>query len=84
MTVKTRIIRIGNSQGIRIPKLLMEQSGITGEVELEIEDNAIRIRAAEDPRRGWADAFESMAQHGDDAMIDPELPDTDWDREEWQ
>ncbi len=84
MTIKTRIIRIGNSQGVRIPKPLIEQSGLTDEVELEIGDRTIVIRAAGHPRRGWKEAFESMAQHGDDAMIDPEPLESDWDREEWQ
>ncbi len=83
MTVKTRIIRIGNSQGIRIPKPLLEQSGITDEVELEIEDNKIIIHAAESPRRGWEEAFAAMAQHGDDILIDPDA-ESDWDHEEWQ
>ena len=83
MPVKTRIIRIGNSQGIRIPKPLLEQSGITGEVELEIEDNKIIIHAAESPRRGWEEAFAAMAQHGDDVLIDPDA-ESDWDHEEWQ
>jgi len=84
MTVKTRIIRIGNSQGVRIPKPLLEQSGITDEVELEIEDKKIIIHAADDPRRGWEQAFLAMAQHGDDTLLDPELPEPDWDHEEWQ
>ncbi|RMF67612.1 MAG: AbrB/MazE/SpoVT family DNA-binding domain-containing protein [Alphaproteobacteria bacterium] len=83
MTVKTRIIRIGNSQGIRIPKPLLEQSGITDEVELEIEDNKIIIHAAESLRRGWEEAFAAMAQHGDDILIDPDA-ESDWDHEEWQ
>jgi len=62
---------------------LLEQSGITGEVELEIEDNKIIIHAAESPRRGWEEAFAAMAQHGDDVLIDPDA-ESDWDHEEWQ
>lgn len=84
MTVKTRIIRIGNSQGVRIPKPLMEQSGITDEVELEVGDNTIVIRSVGDPRRGWKEAFESMAHRGDDQLVDPVTPPSDWDSEEWQ
>lgn len=84
MTVKTRIIRIGNSQGIRIPKPLLEQSGIAGEVELEIEDNKIVIHAAQAPRQDWSEAFHAMAEHGDDALLDPDQSEPDWDVEEWQ
>ncbi len=84
MVVKTRIIRIGNSQGIRIPKLLLEQSGITGEVELEIEDEKIIIRPVEAPRRQWEEAFAAMAEQGDDALLDPDVIESGWDEEEWQ
>lgn len=84
MTVRTRIIRIGNSQGIRIPKPLLEQSGITGDVELEIEDNKIVIQAVTRPRRGWETAFVSMAEQGDDQLLDPDVAESAWDAEEWQ
>ena len=42
--MKTRIVPIGNSQGIRIPKLLLEQTGLSGEVEISAEDDALVIR----------------------------------------
>ena len=84
MAVRTRIIRIGNSQGIRIPKPLLEQSGLHGEVELVVEHNKIIIHAAESPRRDWEEAFAAMAQHGDDALLDPDVIESEWDQEEWQ
>lgn len=84
MAVKTRIIRIGNSQGVRIPKPLLEQSGITGDVELEVEDNKIIIHAVAQPRRGWEKAFAAMAEQGDDQLLDPDVIDSEWEAEEWQ
>ena len=45
--VKTRIVKIGNSQGIRIPKLLLEQSNLGEEVELELEQDQIIVLAEE-------------------------------------
>jgi len=83
--LKTRIVRIGNSQGVRIPKPLLEQSGLKGEVELEVQDQQIIIRSADPPRRGWAEAFERMGQTGDDALLD-EVPASGsrWDDEEWE
>jgi antitoxin MazE len=51
MAVKTRIIRIGNSRGVRIPKVLLDQSGISGEVELEVVQNGIVIHAVSHPPR---------------------------------
>ncbi len=84
--MKTRIVRIGNSQGIRIPKPLLEQSGLTDEVELEVEKGAIVIRRSGKPREGWAIAFQVMAEKGDDALLDPQatLSGPRWGESEWR
>ena len=84
MTVKTRIIRIGNSQGVRIPKPLLEQTGIQGTVELEVEDNRIVIQSVAEPRQGWKQAFAEMAQQGDDELLADAAPSVRWDEEEWE
>jgi antitoxin MazE len=83
--MKTRIIAIGNSQGIRIPKVLLEQSGLGEEVELEVRDSQIVIRPAERPRQGWEEAFCAMAEQADDRLLDEDVSaQTDWDMTEWQ
>ncbi|MGH2542053.1 MAG: AbrB/MazE/SpoVT family DNA-binding domain-containing protein [Ardenticatenaceae bacterium] len=83
--IKTHIIRIGNSQGIRIPKLYLEQSRLGDEVELEIQDNQIVIRSAHHVRHGWDEQFKAMADQGDDRLIDADAPVlTDWDEIEWE
>ena len=83
--MRTNIIRIGNSQGIRIPKVLLEQSHLGTEVDLEVEDEKIVIRSAARPRQGWGDKFRLMAENGDDRMIDEDLSEkTDWDKDEWE
>ena len=43
ITMKTSIIKIGNSKGVRIPKALLEISGIDGEVELSLRNGSIII-----------------------------------------
>jgi antitoxin MazE len=83
--MKTRIVRIGNSQGIRIPKLLLEAAGLEGEVELATKPGEIIVRPARSAREGWAEAFRSMAKRGDDAILDGASPTpTTWDEEEWE
>jgi antitoxin MazE len=83
--VRTRIVRIGNSQGIRIPKPVLEQVGLPEEVELEVEDNTIVIRPFTRAREGWADAFKSMAEAGDDELLDEEaVTPSPWDEEDWE
>jgi antitoxin MazE len=83
--MRTNIIRIGNSQGIRIPKILLEQSRLGTEVELEVEDGMIVIRPASHPREGWGENFRLMAESADDKMIDGDLSgQTEWDEDEWE
>ena len=83
--VKARIVKIGNSQGIRIPKLLREQVGLGEDVSLEIQGNQIVIRPARSPRQGWEEQFKAMAKRGDDRLLDAELVSpTSWDANEWE
>lgn len=83
--MKTSIVRIGNSKGIRLPKSVLEQCHLKDSVELEVEDNALIIRPAHAPRSGWAEAFSSMVQHGDDRMLDENVAlSTEWDQSEWR
>jgi len=83
--VKTRIIKIGNSQGIRIPKLLLDQSGLGEEVELSIERGQLVIRPVRRARHGWDEQFRMMAESGDDRLLDEEaLSLTQWDAGEWE
>lgn len=83
--MRARIIRIGNSQGVRIPKVFLEQTRLGEEVELEVEDNQIVIRPIALTRQGWEEAFQAMAEQGDDQLFDGDLPNqTQWDEKEWQ
>ena len=83
-TVKTRIVRIGNSQGIRIPKPIIEQLGFSEEVELEIFPHQLIIRSAHAPRYGWDEQFKAMAEVGDDHLLDDDVSLTEWDEVEWE
>ena len=83
--MKTRIVRIGNSRGIRIPKPLLEQTGLSGEVDIRVEDASLVIRAVAGPRAGWATAFREMARRGDDALLDDAPPTLSaLDESEWE
>ena len=75
--VKSRIIKIGNSHGVRIPKLLLEQLRFTSDVELEIQDDQLIVRATAAPRATWAAQFERMADKNDDVLLDPHPPATE-------
>ena len=80
--MKTRIVPIGNSQGIRIPKLLLEQSGLAGDVELRAEEGRIVIEAVRRTRAGWAKAAAELHERGEDGLI--ETPAPTFGAEEWE
>ena len=83
--MRAHIIKIGNSQGIRIPKPLLDQTGIVEDVELELDKTGIIIRPASNPREGWDNAFQTMAESGQDELIDGnESIAHSWDEEEWE
>lgn len=83
--MKARIVRIGNSQGIRIPKPLIEQTGMQEEVLITVRGDTLVISPANPPRTGWAEEFARMAQAGDDRLVlGDEIIDAAWDDEEWE
>ncbi|MBN1491370.1 MAG: AbrB/MazE/SpoVT family DNA-binding domain-containing protein [Phycisphaerae bacterium] len=81
--MKAKIIQVGNSKGIRLPKPLIEQVGLAEEVELEVREGQIVISPAVRPRRGWADAARALSTRGEDRQLDKALP-TTFDQEEWE
>ncbi len=81
-SVKARIVAIGNSRGIRIPKPLLEQAGLEDDVELHAENGRIVIAAARRPRDGWAEAAASLHARGEDGVL--ETPAPAFDDEEWE
>ena len=84
--MKTKIVKIGNSRGIRIPKSLIDQSGLLSEIELEIDNGQIIIKPVLKTRDSWEKAFQKMSKNKDDILLDKDsLPEqSKWDQEEWE
>jgi antitoxin MazE len=83
--VKSRIVKIGNSRGVRIPKPLIEETGLGEEVEIQVEGNRLIIAPARRARADWAASFRKMARMGDDALIAGDGPiRTVWEECEWE
>lgn len=76
-------MRVGNSQGIRIPKALLEQAQLTDEVELQAEPGRLIVRATRRTRAGWAAAAAEMHARGDDAPLTTSSG-TRFDEDEWE
>ncbi len=83
--MRARIVRIGNSRGIRLPKALLDECQLGEVVDLAVEDGVLVVRPVITARAGWDDAFAAMAQAGDDVLLDADAPAaTDWDASEWE
>lgn len=80
--MKTRLIRIGNSRGVRLSKPVIEQAGLHDDIEIRVESGAVIITSAASPRAGWAEA---AVKFGPSRLLDPpsatRFDDTEW---EWE
>ena len=82
--MKTKLIRIGNSRGVRIPKSLLLQTRLGEEFEMIAVQDEIVLRPSRRPREGWEEKFIAMSLHGDDGLLDNAAAvATDFDRNEW-
>ena len=81
--LKTNIVTIGNSQGIRIPKTIIKQCHLKGEVELEPKGNCLVVKSKSKSRNGWEKAFQKMTKNKDDKLLDSHI-ETRWDKKEWK
>lgn len=81
--MKTRLVRIGNSRGVRLPKPLIAEAGLGEEVELRVREGAIVIARSALPRSGWAEAARQLRQRHEDLLLDPPTP-TRFDEKEWE
>ena len=67
--MKTAIIQIGNSKGLRLSKTILKQYNITDEVELIFEKGQIVVKPINVPRANWETAFAEMRQNNDDELL---------------
>ncbi len=81
--MKTHLVRIGNSRGVRLPKPLIEQAGLTDEVNIRLEGHAIVIERVAGLRAGWAEAAKAMHAKEEDVPLDETIP-TQFDEIEWE
>lgn len=79
--MKARLVRIGNSRGVRLPKAVIDQVGLEDEIEILVEADRLVITPASRPRAGWAEAASAAASL--DALLDPATA-TRFDENEWR
>jgi len=81
--MKARLVKIGNSRGIRLPKPVIEEAGLSEEVEVRVRGGAVVISAASRPRSGWAEAARRAHERGEDRLLDKPTG-TRFDAEDWK
>jgi antitoxin MazE len=80
--MEAKIIKIGNSKGLRLSKTVLEKYDIQDKVELILEEDQIILRPVELPRKGWDEKFKEMAKREDDELLIDDVF-IDEDLEEW-
>ena len=72
--MKATLRKMGNSQGVLIPKAIVSQLDIEDELDMTVENNAIVLRKPHKAvRAGWAEASRQIAEAGDDGLVWPEF-----------
>ena len=81
--MKARLIRIGNSRGVRLPKPIIEEARLKEAVQLLVRDGAVIITSLRRPRSGWAEAARKARGDDHDRLLDESTP-TEFDQKEWR
>jgi antitoxin MazE len=66
MKTTVQLAKIGNSQGIRLSKKLLQRYAIEDKIDIETTPDAIILRPHSDGKLSWAATYEQMAQEGED------------------
>jgi antitoxin MazE len=82
--MKASIRKIENSQGIILPKEVIERCKLQEEVEITVSDDQIIIQAPKSKRASWEAAFKKAAGKEEGVLDDADLIQNDWDKEEWE
>ena len=80
--VKAKLVKVGNSKAVRIPKVILDQLQLGPDVEITIQSDGLVIRPAHHRRAGWDEQFQAMATAGDDQLL-ADVP-THFEAEEWE
>lgn len=81
--MKSKLIRIGNSRGVRLPKTLLEEAGLEGEVEIQARGRSIVITSVSRVREGWAEDAGRLGERRPQGLLDGPI-ESRFDREEWE
>jgi len=81
--MEVSVVKIGNSRGIRLSKIIIERYNIRDTVEMILDKGHIIIKPLSRPRKGWDKAFIEMHANGDDKLLMPDIFEEE-NLEEWK
>jgi len=83
--MKAKLIQIGNSKGIRIPKSVLEQCDFEEDVKIEVRKKKLIVYSDTKARKNWDTEFKNKAEAVKDKSLDEfARVSTDWESEEWE
>lgn len=80
--METKLIPIGNSKGIRIPKSIIEKYQFGDMLDLVETDEGILVKSSKEPRKGWDEQFKKSLSREDEFSGFRDIP-NDFDTTEW-
>ena len=79
--MKSNLIKIGNSKGVRITSNIIKECELGNEIEIKVVDKKVIIEAIKEPRLNWDTSFEKMHKNNEDILISKSSNDFDKDWE---
>ena len=67
--MKTNLIKIGNSKGVRIASSIIRECELGNEIEIKVIDKKVIIEALKEPRSNWNNSFKKMHKNNEDILI---------------
>ena len=79
--MRTSLVKIGNSKGVRLPRAVIEQAQLTDELQLEVGTGVVVLRAIRSVRKNWEDDAARYRAASEDDMSDWDVVTGDFDGE---
>lgn len=78
MQLQAKLIQIGNSRGVRIPLSVIEASGLSKKIVMELTDNGVLLKPARtNPRKNWREEFKHAFKNNHEKQLIPDDIDLD-------
>ena len=81
--MKAKLVQIGNSRGVRLPKPIIEQANLGDVIEIQVREGVVLISSPREIRKGWAEAAQEMHRRAEDVLLDQPTA-TEFEQNDWK